>query len=144
MKARIKWIDKAMFVGQSGSGHSVVMDGPPESGGQNLGVRPMEMLILGMGGCTAFDVMHILKKSRQNVTDCIVDITADRVDEEPKVFSKIHIHFIIDGVQLKEKQVQRAVELSAEKYCSASIMLGKTAEITHDYEIRDSSITKLN
>ncbi|MFV2061459.1 MAG: OsmC family protein [Gammaproteobacteria bacterium] len=139
MKARIKWIDNAMFVGQSGSGHSVVMDGPPESGGQNLGVRPMEMLILGMGGCTAFDVVHILKKSRQNVTDCIVDITADRVAEEPKVFSKIHIHFIVDGIALKEKQVQRAVELSAEKYCSASIMLGKTAEITHDYEIRNSS-----
>ncbi len=138
MKARIKWVDNAMFIGQSGSGHSVVMDGPPESGGQNLGVRPMEMLILGMGGCTAFDVLHILKKSRQNVTDCTVDITADRVDEEPKVFSKIHIHFIVEGVQLKEKQVQRAVALSAEKYCSASIMLGKTAEITHDYEICDN------
>ncbi len=140
MKARIKWIDKAMFVGQSGSGHSVVMDGPPESGGENLGIRPMEMLILGMGGCTAFDVVHILKKSRQNVTDCIVDITAERVDEEPKVFSKIHIHFIVEGLDMKEKQVQRAVELSAEKYCSASIMLGKTAEITHDYEILDGSI----
>ncbi len=139
MKARIKWVDNAMFIGQSGSGHSVVMDGPPESGGQNLGVRPMEMLILGMGGCTAFDVVHILKKSRQNVTDCTVDITADRVDEEPKVFSKIHIHFIVEGVQLKEKQVQRAVALSAEKYCSASIMLGKTAEITHDYEICDNT-----
>jgi len=142
MKARVKWVDNAMFVGQSGSGHSVVMDGPPESGGQNLGIRPMEMLIIGMGGCTAFDVVHILKKSRQNVTDCIVDITADRVDEEPKVFSKIHIHFTVEGVALKEKQVQRAVELSAEKYCSASIMLGKTAEITHDYEIRDSSINE--
>ncbi|VAW97011.1 Protein YhfA [hydrothermal vent metagenome] len=139
MKARIKWVDNAMFIGQSGSGHSVVMDGPPESGGQNLGVRPMEMLILGMGGCTAFDVVHILKKSRQNVTDCTVDITADRLAEEPKVFSTIHIHFIVEGVQLKEKQVQRAVALSAEKYCSASIMLGKTAEITHDYEIRDNS-----
>jgi len=139
MKARIKWVDNAMFIGQSGSGHSVVMDGPVESGGLNLGIRPMEMLLIGMGGCTAFDVVHILKKSRQKVTDCIVDITADRVDEEPKVFSKIHIHFIVEGDTLKEKQVQRAVELSAEKYCSASIMLGKTAEITHDYEIRDSS-----
>ena len=139
MKARVKWVENAMFVGQSGSGHSVVMDGPAESGGQNLGIRPMEMLIIGMGGCTAFDVVHILKKSRQNVTDCIVDITADRVDEEPKVFSKIHIHFTVEGEQLKDKQVQRAVELSAEKYCSASIMLGKTAEITHDYEIKDSS-----
>jgi len=139
MKARVKWLDNAMFIGQSGSGHSVVMDGPPESGGQNLGIRPMEMLVLGMGGCTAFDVVHILKKSRQKVTDCVVDITADRVDEEPKVFSKIHIHFTITGHQLKEKQVQRAVELSAEKYCSASIMLGKTADITHDYEIHDST-----
>ncbi len=139
MKARVKWVENALFVGQSGSGHSVVMDGPPESGGQNLGIRPMEMLIIGMGGCTAFDVVHILKKSRQNVLDCTVDITAERVDDEPKVFSSIHIHFIIEGEQLKEKHVQRAVELSAEKYCSASIMLGKTATITHDYEIRDSS-----
>ncbi len=139
MKARIKWVENAMFVGQSGSGHSVVMDGPPESGGQNLGIRPMEMLIIGMGGCTAFDVVHILKKSRQNVLDCTVDITAERVDEEPKVFSAIHIHFIVKGDELKEKQVQRAVELSAEKYCSASIMLGKTAKITHDYEIHNIS-----
>ncbi len=138
MKARVKWLDNAMFVGQSGSGHSVVMDGPPESGGQNLGIRPMEMLLIGMGGCAAFDVVHILKKSRQTVTDCIADISAERVAEEPKVFSKIHIHFTVEGEQLKDKQVQRAVELSAEKYCSASIMLGKTAQITHDYEIRDS------
>ncbi|MFV1984329.1 MAG: OsmC family protein [Thiohalomonadales bacterium] len=142
MKARVQWLDNAMFVGQSGSGHSVVMDGPPENGGQNLGIRPMEMLLIGMGGCAAFDVVHILKKSRQNVTDCIADINAERVTEEPKVFSKIHIHFTIEGEQLKEKQVQRAVELSAEKYCSASIMLGKTAQITHDYEIRDSLTKK--
>lgn len=142
MKARVQWLDNAMFVGQSGSGHSVVMDGPPENGGQNLGIRPMEMLLIGMGGCAAFDVVHILKKSRQNVTDCIADISAERVTEEPKVFSKIHIHFTIEGEQLKEKQVQRAVELSAEKYCSASIMLGKTAQITHDYEIRDSLTKK--
>ncbi len=117
----------------------MVMDGPPESGGRNLGVRPMEMLLLGMGGCASFDVVHILKKSRQPITDCVAEISAERVDEEPKVFSKIHIHFIVTGDNLKDKQVARAVSLSAEKYCSASIMLGKTAEISHDYELRGNS-----
>ena len=135
MKARIKWVGEAMFIGESGSGHAVVMDGPPESGGRNLGVRPMEMLLLGMGGCASFDVVHILKKSRQPVTDCVAELEAERADQEPKVFSRIHIHFIVSGQGLKEQHVKRAVELSAEKYCSASIMLGKTAEISHDYEI---------
>ncbi len=139
MKARIKWVEEATFLGESGSGHAVVMDGPPESGGRNLGVRPMEMLLLGMGGCASFDVVHILKKSRQPITDCVAEISAERVDEEPKVFSKIHIHFIVTGDNLKDKQVARAVLLSAEKYCSASIMLGKTAEISHDYELRGNS-----
>lgn len=137
MKTRIKWIENAMFLGESGSGHTVIMDGPPENGGRNLGPRPMEMLILGMGGCTAFDVIHILKKGRHQVTDCEVEIIAERVDSVPKVFSKIHVHFIVTGISLKESAVQRAVELSAEKYCSASIMLGKSAEITHDYELID-------
>lgn len=139
MKARIKWVEEATFLGESGSGHAVVMDGPPESGGRNLGVRPMEMLLLGMGGCASFDVVHILKKSRQPITDCVAEISAERADEEPKVFSKIHIHFIVTGDNLKDKQVARAVSLSAEKYCSASIMLGKTADISHDYEIRGST-----
>lgn len=123
------------MVGESGSGHAVVMDGPPEFGGRNLGVRPMEMLLLGMGGCTEFDVMMILGKSRQDVTSCEVLLEAERAEEEPKVFTKIHAHFVITGRNLSQKHVERAIRLSAEKFCSASIMLGKTAEITHDYEI---------
>jgi putative redox protein len=135
MKARIKWIEGVSFAGQSESGHTVVMDGPPDAGGQNLGVRPMEMLLLGMGGCTAFDVMHILRKSRQPVTDCVAEIDAERASTDPKVFTKIHVHFIITGKALDPKRVDQAVNLSAEKYCSASIMLGKVAEVTHDFEI---------
>lgn len=136
MKARVKWVQDATFIGESGSGHAVVMDGPPDHGGRNLGVRPMEMLLLGMGGCTAFDVVHILKKSRQAVTDVVTEIEAERADEEPKIFTRIHVHFIVTGNDLDDKRVGRAVSLSAEKYCSASIMLGKTAEISHDYEIK--------
>ncbi len=136
MKARVKWVQDATMVGESGSGHALVMDGPPEHGGRNLGVRPMEMLLLGMGGCTEFDVLHILKKARQRVTDCVVELEAERAREDPKVFTRIHVHFIVSGPDLSEKHVKRAVSLSAEKYCSASIMLGATAEITHDYEIR--------
>jgi len=135
MKAKVKWVDNIMFVGESGSGHAVVMDGSPDIGGQDLGIRPMEMLLLGLGGCTSIDVMMILKKSRQNVEDCVAEITAERADSEPKVFTKIHVHFVVTGQNLKEKHVQRAIELSAEKYCSASIMLGKSAEVSHDYEI---------
>jgi len=135
MKARIKWAQDAMFIGESGSGHAVVMDGPEESGGRNLGVSPMEMLLLGMGGCTAFDVVHILKKSRQLVTDCVAELDATRAETDPKVFTKIHVHFVISGKDLNEKHIKRAVELSAEKYCSASIMLSKSVDITHDYEI---------
>ena len=140
MKARVKWVEDATFLAESGSGHTLVMDGPPDHGGRNLGVRPMEMLLLGMGGCTAFDVMLILKKSRQPVTDCEVMLSADRADAEPKVFTRIHVHFIVTGQGLKEKQVARAVSLSAEKYCSASIMLGRAGvEISHDYEIREAA-----
>lgn len=138
MNTRIKWVENATFVGETDSGHAVVMDGPPDHGGRNLGPRPMEMLLLGLGGCTTFDIIMILKKSRQAVTDCVVEISSERADEEPKVFTKIHIHFIVTGKDLKEKQVERAVSLSAEKYCSASIMLGKMAEITHDFEIVES------
>jgi putative redox protein len=139
MNVRIKWVDNAMFLGESGSGHTVVMDGPPESGGKNLGVRPMEMLLIGMGGCTAFDVKMILDKARQQVTDCVAEIEAERVDAVPAVFSKIHVHFIVTGKNLTEKAVGRAVNLSAEKYCSASIMLSKAVEITHDFEIVDAN-----
>lgn len=136
MKAKIKWVEEVTFVGESGSGHSVLMDGPPELGGRNLGVRPMEMMLLGLGGCTSFDVMHILKKARQPVTDCVVELEAERAETEPKVFTRIHVHFVVSGDGLKESQVKRAVELSAEKYCSASIMLAQAGVvITHDYEI---------
>lgn len=135
MRARIKWLDHMSFVGESASGHSVVMDGPPEHGGRNLGVRPMEMLLLGMGGCTAFDVVAILKKARQDISDCVVELSAERAERPPAVFTRIHAHFVVSGRGLSEQQVRRAIDLSADKYCSASIMLAKTAEITHDYEI---------
>lgn len=138
MKARIKWVEDVMFVGESGSGHTLVIDGPPAFGGRNLGIRPMELLLQGLGGCTAFDVMLILKKSRQTVTDCVVEVEAERAESEPKVFTKIHVNFIVTGVGLKENVVRRAVQLSAEKYCSASIMLGQSAEITHDFEVREA------
>jgi putative redox protein len=138
MKARIKWVEKATFLGESGSGHSVVMDGPPESGGRDIGIRPMEMLLIGMGGCTAFDVVMILQRARQAVTDCVVEVSAERSDEVPRVFTSIHVHFVVSGDGLSDKQVARAVQMSAEKYCSASIMLGKAADITHDYEIVQS------
>lgn len=136
MEATVKWVDGAMFVGESGSGHSVVMDGPPDHGGRNMGIRPMEMLLLGLGGCSSFDVMSILQKSRQQVSACKVAITAERADAVPAVFTAIHLHFVVAGKDLKEAQVKRAVELSATKYCSASIMLeAADVKITHDYEI---------
>jgi len=141
MKVTIKWVDGAMFLGESGSGHAVIMDGAPENGGRNLGLRPMEMLLTGMGGCTAFDVKMILDKARQNVTDCVAEIEAERADAVPAVFTKIHVHFVITGKGLSDKAVGRAVSLSAEKYCSASIMLSKAVEITHDYEIVDVDAT---
>ena len=135
MKARVKWVENSTFVAQSGSGHSVVLDGPPEAGGQNLGVRPMEMVLMGLGGCTAFDVVDILRKKRETVSDCVVEISAERADTVPKVFTKIHLHYIVRGSNVKEESVKRAVELSAEKYCSVSMMLNKTAVMTHDYEV---------
>jgi putative redox protein len=138
MKARVKWIEGVAMLGESGSGHAVLMDGPPEHGGRNLGVRPMEMLLIGMGGCTEFDVLHILRRQRQEVADCVVELEAERAAKDPKVFTRIHVHFIVTGRGLSEKLVARAVKLSAEKYCSASIMLSATAEITHDFEIRDA------
>ena len=131
----IKWNDGVSFLGETESGHTVLMDGAPEVGGRNLGLRPMEMVLMGTGGCTAFDVVMILKKSRQDIIDCMVEIEAERATEDPKVFTRIHYHFILTGNNLKPQQVERAINLSAEKYCSASIMLGKTAEMTHDFEI---------
>lgn len=136
MKSVVKWIDGAMFLGESGSGHSVIMDGPEDHGGRNMGIRPMEMLLLGLGGCSSFDVMSILKKTRQKVSDCRVEIEAERADAVPAIFTKIHLHFVVQGQNLKEAQVKRAVELSAEKYCSASIMLETAGvEISHSYVI---------
>lgn len=138
MKAEIRWGGDAKFVATSGSGHEVTMDGPPDHGGKNQGPRPMEMMLLGLGGCTSFDVMSILKKSRQDVKDCVAKINAERADEVPSVFTKIDIHFVVSGNKLKDTLVKRAVELSATKYCSASIMLEKAGvEITHSYEIID-------
>jgi putative redox protein len=139
MKARVKWLDHMSFVGESGSGHSIVMDGPPEDGGRNLGVRPMEMVLLGMGGCTAFDVVLILQRARQQISDVQVELQAERASDVPKVFTKIHVHYIVKGKNLSEKHVARAVALTAEKYCSVSIMLAATAAVTHDFEIVDEA-----
>ncbi|MFM8442083.1 MAG: OsmC family protein [Methylococcus sp.] len=139
MKARVKWVEEALFLGESGSGHAVVMDGPPESGGRNLGVRPMEMLLIGMGGCASFDVVHILRKGRHDIRGCEARLEAERAESDPKVFTRIHLHFVVTGKGLTAAAVERAVKLSAEKYCSASIMIGKTAEITHDFEIVETA-----
>ncbi len=136
MQATVKWVDGVQFLGESGSGHSVVMDGPENHGGRNMGVRPMEMLLLGIGGCASFDVLSILTKSRQPVLDCKCELKAERADTVPAVFTKIHLHFVVSGKGLKEAQVARAVELSATKYCSASKMMDAAGvEVTHDYEI---------
>jgi putative redox protein len=135
MKARVKWVEQASFLGETESNHAVLMDGPPTAGGRNLGPRPMEMLLIGTGGCTAFDVVSILKKGRQAISDCYVELTAERAETEPKVFTKIHMHFVVKGKDIKPEAVGKAIKLSAEKYCSASIMLGHTAAITHDFEV---------
>ncbi|HIC40268.1 MAG TPA: OsmC family protein [Piscirickettsiaceae bacterium] len=137
MKTTVRWIDGMMMVGESPSGHAIVMDGPEDLGGKNLGIRPMEMLLLGLGGCTTIDVVSTLKKMREEVRDCRVEISAERADDHPKVFTRIHINFVVEGSNLNEKKVSKAVSLSADKYCSASIMLGKTADVTHDFEIHE-------
>ncbi|NKF21365.1 OsmC family protein [Solimonas marina] len=138
MKARVKWSENASFIAESGSGHAMVVDGPAEIGGRNLGPRPMELVLMGVGACSSVDVTLILKKARQNVQDCWVDLEADRADAEPKVFTTIRMHFVVVGSGLSENHVKRAVELSAEKYCSASIMLGRGGvKIEHSYEIRE-------
>lgn len=139
MKVRIKWVEGMSFLGTSESGHALLMDGAPEAGGRNLGPRPMETVLLGTGGCTAFDVVMILKKARQPVEDCVVEIDAERAPEDPKVFTRIRMRYVVKGRGLSRSHVERAVKLSAEKYCSASIMLGKTAEITHELEIVEPS-----
>ena len=135
MNLSVNWVDGMLMVGKSHSGHSITMDGPIEIGGENLGVRPMEMLLLGVAGCTMIDVVTTLKKMRQDLTHCETKISAERAKEHPKVFTDIHIHFIVKGKDLDSKKVDKAITLSAEKYCSASIMLGKTAKITHDFKV---------
>jgi putative redox protein len=137
MNISVNWIDGMLMVGKSDSGHAITMDGPPEIGGTNLGVRPMEMMLLGMAGCTMIDVVSTLEKMRENLVQCETKVSAERSDEHPKVFTNIHIHFIVKGEALNSKKVEKAITLSAEKYCSASIMLSKTASITHDFEIID-------
>ena len=138
MKATVKLIDGVALAGTTESGHTVTMDGPPDHGGRNLGPRPMEMLLLGMGSCSAFDVVHILRRGRHQVTDCRVELDAERADREPKVFTRIHARYLVSGRDLKPEVVERAVKLSVEKYCSASIMLGKTAQISHEVEIKST------
>ena len=139
MQATVKWVDGVMFLGESGSGHAVIMDGAPDQGGRTMGARPMEMILIGLGGCASFDVMTMLQKGRQAVSDCSVELTAERVDAVPAVFSKIHLNFLVTGTDLKDSQVKRAVELSAEKYCSASIMLEAAGvEITHSYSVEST------
>ena len=136
MKASILWMKDAQFIAQSESGHTLIIDGPPDHGGKNLGARPMEMVLMGLGACTSIDVIDILKKSRQEITDCVTQLTAERASSIPAVFTKIHLHFVVTGRNLKSRQVERAIELSATKYCSAGMMLQRGGvDITHDYEI---------
>ena len=135
MKSRIKWIQNKTFLGESGSGHSIIMDSDPQNGGRNLGIRPMEAILMGLGGCTAYDVVNILSKSREELIDCEIELEAERAESVPKIFTKITLKYKITGKNLSIKKVERAVNLSAEKYCSASLMLGKTAAITHQIEI---------
>ena len=138
MKGSVEWVEDVMFEAESDSGHSLLLEGPAEQGGRNRGMRPMELILLGVGGCSSFDVVTILKKARQEVTGCVAQLEAERADEVPSVFTRINIHFVVSGTGLKEKQVSRAVELSAEKYCSASIMLSKSGvDLTHSYEIQE-------
>lgn len=135
MECSVRWVDGMSFLAETGSGHLVAMDGAPEAGGRNLAPRPMELVLAGAGGCSAFDVVMILKRGRQEVTGCEAKLSAERADADPKVFTKIHFHFVVKGKGLRPEAVERAIKLSAEKYCSASIMLGKTAVISHDWEI---------
>jgi putative redox protein len=135
MRARVKWVEGMTFIGESGSGHAVVLDGAPESGGRNLGIRPMELMLLGLAGCTAFDVVLILQRGREPISDCVVEVEAVRAPVDPKVFTKIHLRYTLRGHELSPEKVERAIQLSKEKYCSASIMLGQVAEITHSWTV---------
>lgn len=138
MKARIKLVEGITFVAESGSGHAVVVDAAPDVGGKNLGARPMELVLMGTGACSAIDVVHILRKARQPITDCVVEVEAERADADPKVFTRIHLHYVVTGKGLVPSQVERAVKLSKEKYCSATIMLAATVQISFDFEVREA------
>ena len=140
MKARIKWIENVAFLGETESGHALVMDGAPDAGGRNLGPRPMETVLIGTGACSAFDVVKILQKGREKVRDCVVELTAERATTTPRVFTSIHFHFIVTGIDLNPAKVERAIKLSAETFCSATAMLAKTANVTHDFEIRADTL----
>jgi putative redox protein len=138
MKARVQLVEGITFIAESGSGHAVVVDAAPDVGGRNLGPRPMELVLMGTGACSAIDVVHILRKARQAVSGCVVDVASERAPEDPKVFTKIHMHYVVTGKGLAATQVERAIKLSKEKYCSATIMLAHTAHVTFDYEIREA------
>lgn len=138
MRARVKWVEAVTFVAESGSGHALVMDGAAEAGGRNLGIRPMEALLMGLGACSAFDVVTILGKARADITDCVVELEAERAETIPSVFTRVHLHYVVTGRALKPAVVERAVKLSAEKYCSATAMFEKTATVSFDLEIRES------
>jgi len=138
MKARVQLVEGMTFVAESGSGHAVVVDAAPDVGGKNLGARPMELVLMGTGACSAIDVVHILRKARQPIMGCVIELDSERAAEDPKVFTRIHMHFVVTGKGLAPAQVERAIKLSKEKYCSATIMLGKTADVTFDYEIREA------
>ncbi|HET9577779.1 MAG TPA: OsmC family protein [Usitatibacter sp.] len=138
MKARVQLVDGMTFVAESGSGHAVVVDAAPDVGGRNLGARPMELVLMGTGTCSAIDVVHILRKSRQAVTGCVIELESERATEDPKVFTRIHMHYVVTGKALAAAQVERAIKLSKEKYCSATAIMAHTAEVTYDYEIREA------
>ena len=139
MKARVKWIEDRNFLGESDTGHAVVMGSKGGKSGIALAPTPMELILLGLGGCTSYDVVHILERGREAVTDCVVEMDADRAEEDPKIFTRIHLHFVVTGKALNTAKVERAIALSAEKYCSASAMLGKAATITHDFEVVEAA-----
>ena len=138
MKARIQLAEGMTFVAESGSGHAIVVDAAPDVGGRDLGARPMELVLMGTGACSAIDVVHILRKARQSVTGCVVELDAERANEDPKIFTRIHLRYVVSGKALATAQVERAIKLSKEKYCSATIMLAKTAEISYDFEVRET------
>lgn len=137
MKVAVEWEGDVAFTGVTESGHKIAMDGPAEHGGGNRGPRPTELVLVGLGGCTSFDVVHVLRKGRADVRACTTRVDAERAEEDPKVFTRIHVHFVVSGRGLKEATVERAIRLSADKYCSVSIMLAKTADISHSFEIVD-------